>query len=122
MHDISHRHANKNLMKILDCTVDATDRLSAMRPLMGVKPNAGPADVAAAVTRPDAEVAGRLSQPRTCRLFTCAPKPRLVTCRTVPLLHDSVSSMMSNSVSHFSGLIGQVHTASCSPLRRPYIS
>ena len=35
--------------------------MSAMSPLMGVKPNPGAADVGAAVAWPDAEVVGRLS-------------------------------------------------------------
>jgi len=73
--------------------------MSAMRPLMGVRPNLGAADAEAAVAWSDTEVAGRLSS-RTCGLLSCAPEPRLVTSRTDPLLHDRVSSMTSGPVSH----------------------
>jgi len=55
-------------------------------------------------------------------LFACATEHRLVTSRTVRLLHNGVSSMMSDPVSHCSGLMGWEHTASCSPWERPCIS
>ena len=42
------------------------------------------------------------AEPRTFGLLVCAPKPRLVISRTVPLLHNS---MTSGPVSRCSGLI-----------------
>jgi len=66
-HDILHCFVS--LTK--DCAaVNATDRLSAVCPLMGVKPNPGTADARTALAWPDAEVAGGLS-PKLADLRTC---------------------------------------------------